>query len=312
LSSEADRHPGEEEVQIGVTGAHGLVGSALVPFLGAEGHRILRFVRRPAQGPDEIPWNPESGVSDPERIDGLDAVIHLAGESIAGRWTETRKAEMRRSRVEGTRHLCESLARLARPPRLLLSASAIGIYGNRGGEVLLEHSGPGTGFLAEVCRGWEAATRPLAEAGARVVHLRFGMVLSPAGGGLRTKLRPIRLGLGGKFGRGDQFMSWIALDDVLGAAAHALITESLAGPVNFATPSPATNAEFARTLAETLHRPALLPAPAFALRMALGEMADEMLLASQRVLPGRLQETGYRFQFPELGGALRHLLGSSV
>ncbi|HTU00830.1 MAG TPA: TIGR01777 family oxidoreductase [Candidatus Sulfotelmatobacter sp.] len=297
-------------MQIGVTGVHGLAGSALVPFLRAEGHRVARFVRGAPQESDEIAWTPDSGISDPPRAEGLDAVIHLAGESIAGRWTEARKAEIRRSRVEGTRRLCESLARLARPPRVLLSASAVGFYGNRGGEMLLETSAPGSGFLADVCRGWEAATAPLAKAGVRVVHLRFGMMLSQAGGGLGTMLLPFRLGLGGKLGAGDQFMSWVALDDVLTATRHILSMESLVGPVNVVAPSPVTNAEFARTLAGSLHRPALLPAPAFALRLALGEMADEMLLASQRALPGRLRETGYEFRFPQLDAALRHLLAS--
>ena len=297
-------------MRIGVTGVHGLVGSALVPFLRVNGNQPVPFVREVARGPEQVPWNITSGVSDALRAEGLDAVIHLAGESVAGRWTDSRKAEARRSRVEGTRRLCESLARLARPPRILLSASGVGIYGDRGGEVLLETSAAGSGFLADLSRDWEAATRPLAEAGARVVHLRFGMILSPAGGALRKMLVPFRLGLGGKLGPGDQFMSWIALDDVL-AATRFVLTASLVGPVNFTAPTPVTNADFARALATALRRPALFPAPAFALRLALGEMADEMLLASQRALPGRLQEAGYEFHYPRLDAALRHLLTSA-
>jgi uncharacterized protein (TIGR01777 family) len=294
--------------RVAVTGASGLAGSALCVTLATSGYTVLRLVRRPARTPDEIAWDPVSGVQDASRLDGLDAVVHLAGESIAGRWTEARKAEIRRSRVDGTRQLCAALAGLARPPAVLVSASAIGIYGDRGNEVLRETSPPGTGFLADVAAAWEAATERASRAGIRVVMPRFGMVLSPAGGGLKTMLTPFRLGLGGRFGSGRQFVSWIAIDDVVGIIQHAMRAERLSGAVNAVSPAPVTNAEFTRTLARVLSRPAVLPLPAFAARLALGKMADELLLASQRVLPTRLEDSGYRIMYPRLEDALRHLL----
>ena len=294
-----------------VSGSRGLVGSALVPFLTAGGHRVTRLVRGMAAGTDETAWDPARGLVDASRLDGVDAVVHLAGENIAaGRWTPARKAEIRRSRVDGTRNLCEVLARLPRPPRVLVSASAIGFYGNRGAEILTEESFPGAGFLADVCREWEAATERASGAGIRVVNLRFGMVLSPRGGALQKLLLPFRLGMGGRIGDGRQFTSWIALDDAVGAIHHAICEESVRGPVNAVAPGPVSNAEFTRTLARVLRRPTLLPVPAFAARLAFGEMADALLLAGARVLPTRLQASGYRFRFPELEGALRHLLGN--
>ena len=300
-------------MQIAISGSSGLIGSALVSFLTAGGHRVFRLVRGIAPGADSIRWDPAVGVRDVALLEGLDGVVHLAGENIgAGRWTARRKAEIRRSRVEGTRRLCESLARLAKRPKVLVSASAVGFYGDRGEEALNEESPPGNDFLAQVCREWEAATAPAATAGIRVVNLRFGVVLSPAGGALKKMLLPFKLGAGGRIGSGRQFMSWIALDDVVGAIHHALITQSLAGPVNAVAPSPVTNAEFTRTLARVLRRPAIAPVPAFALRLAFGEMADALLLAGQRVLPTRLQASGYTFRFPDLEGALRHLLGRAA
>jgi hypothetical protein len=297
-------------MHIAVTGSNGLIGSALVASLGAGGHRVSRLVRGPLAGAGAIEWDPAAGVRDAALLEGLDGVVHLAGENIgAGRWTVRRKAEIRRSRVEGTQRLCEALARLARPPKALVCASAIGIYGDRGDEPLTEESSPGGDFLAEVCRAWEAATGPAAGAGIRVVCLRFGVVLSPAGGALKKMLLPFRLGAGGRIGSGRQYMSWIALDDAAGAIHHALRDESLAGPVNAVAPFPATNAEFTRILARVLRRPAVAPLPAFAARLALGEMADALLLASQRVLPARLRASGYAFRFPDLEGALGHLLG---
>jgi uncharacterized protein (TIGR01777 family) len=293
---------------VAVTGASGTVGIALCAALARSGHAVLRLVRRPARGPDEIAWDPGGGVQDRERLEGLDGVVHLAGKSIAGRWTAARKAEIRRSRVEGTRRLCEALAGLARRPAVLVSASAIGIYGDRGNEVLRESSAPGSGFLAEVCREWEAATEPARRAGIRTVVPRFGMILSPAGGALKTMLTPFRLGLGGRLGNGRQFVSWIAIDDAVGVIQHAMRTERLSGAVNAVSPAPVTNAEFTRTLGRALSRPAVLPLPAFAARLALGEMADEMLLASQRALPTRLEDSGYRVMHPRLEEALRHLL----
>lgn len=296
-------------MHVAVTGSRGLVGSALVPFLTTGGHRVTRLVRRAPVGPDQVAWDPPRGLSDASRLDGADAVVHLAGENIAaGRWTPARKAEIRGSRVEGTRRLCEALAGLAHPPKVLVSASAVGFYGDRGGEILTEDSARGTGFLADVCREWEAATEPASRAGIRVVTLRFGMILSPAGGALRKMLLPYRLGAGGRIGSGQQFTTWIAIDDAIGVVYHALCEESVQGPVNAVAPGPVTNAEFTRTLARVLRRPAFLPVPAFAARLAFGEMADALLLAGARVMPVRLQASGYRFRFPELEGALRHVL----
>jgi uncharacterized protein (TIGR01777 family) len=297
-------------MRVAVSGASGLVGSTLVRRLTGEEIEVLRLVRGPARRPQEVSWDAARGVAPGElaQLDGLDALVHLAGETIARRWTDARKAEIRRSRVEGTRHLCEALVSLRRPPRALLCASAVGYYGSRKQEVLREDSPAGTGFLAEVCQAWEAATEPAARAGVRVTHLRFGMILSTAGGALRTILLPFRLGLGGRIGRGDQYMSWVALDDAIGAIRHLLVTQGLTGPVNVAAPSPVTNAEFTRTLARALSRPAFLPVPATGARLVLGEMAEELLLASQRALPTRLQASGYQFLYPKLEDALEHLL----
>jgi len=296
-------------MHIAVSGSSGMVGSALISSLTREGHRVTRLVRKAATGED-IAWDIVQGVKDLSRLEGVDAVVHLAGENIAaGRWTAARKEEIRRSRVEGTRRLCESLARLSRRPKALVSASAMGFYGDRGDEVLRENSPPGNDFLAQVCREWEAATEPASQAGIRVIHLRFGMILSPAGGALKKMLLPFKLGAGGRIGSGRQFMSWIAIDDAVGAIHHVIITESLRGAVNAVAPTPVTNAEYTRTLARVLSRPGVALMPAFAARIAFGEMADALLLASQRVMPTRLQETGYRFKHSELDGALRHLLG---
>jgi len=298
-------------MHIAVSGSSGLVGSALVPFLTEGGHRVTRLVRRPAGG-DDVAWDIAQGVKELPRLEGVDAVVHLAGENIAaGRWTAARKETIRRSRVEGTRRLCESLVRLSRRPKVLVSASAVGFYGNRGEEMLREDSAPGSDFLAQVCREWEAATEPASRAGIRVVQLRFGMILSPAGGALKKMLLPFKLGAGGRIGSGTQYVSWIGIDDVAGVIHHAIVTEFLRGPVNAVAPTPVTNAEYTRTLARVLSRPAIVPMPAFAARLAFGEMADALLLASQRVMPSRLQATGYRFKHPELDGALRHLLGRS-
>ena len=296
-------------MHIAVSGSRGLVGSALVPFLTAGGHRVTRLVRKAAAG-DDVAWDVAQGLKDPSRLEGVGAVVHLAGENIAaGRWTATRKETIRRSRVEGTRRLCESLARLSRRPKVLVSASAMGFYGSRGDEALREDSAPGSDFLAQVCREWEAATEPASRAGIRVVQLRFGMILSPAGGALKKMLLPFKLGAGGRIGSGTQYVSWIGIDDVAGVIHHTIVTGSLQGPVNAVTPTPVTNAEYTRTLARVLSRPALAPMPAFAARLAFGEMADALLLASQRLMPSRLQATGYKFRYPELEGALRHLLG---
>jgi uncharacterized protein (TIGR01777 family) len=295
-------------MHIAVSGSSGLVGSALVPFLTTGGHRVTRLVRGSPGAPD-VAWDPAEGIRDLPKLEGVDGVVHLAGENIAaGRWTEARKAEIRRSRVEGTRRLSEAVARLTRRPKVLVSASAIGFYGDRRDEILTEGSAPGGDFLAQVCREWEAATEPASRAGIRVVQLRFGMILSTAGGALKKMLLPFKMGAGGRIGSGAQFMSWIAIDDAVGVIQHALSIESLRGPVNAVAPAPVTNAEFTRTLAHVLSRPAIAPMPAFAARLAFGELADALLLSSQRVMPSRLKESGYRFRYPELEAALRHLL----
>jgi hypothetical protein len=311
--ADIETHAGRESLKpmhVAVTGSRGLVGSALIPFLTTGGHRVTRLVRGAATGPDEAAWDPGRGLIEPTRLNGVDAVIHLAGENIAtGRWTPARKAEIRRSRVDGTRSLCDALIRLPQPPKVLVTASAIGFYGDRGAQALTEESEPGKGFLPDVCREWEAAAEAASRVGIRVVSLRFGMILSPAGGALRKMLLPFRLGMGGRIGNGEQFTSWIALDDAIGTLHHALCEDALHGPVNAVAPNPVSNAEFTRTLARVLRRPTLLPVPAFAARLAFGEMADALLLAGARVMPARLQSSGYRFRFPELEGALRHLLG---
>jgi len=248
---------------------------------------------------------------DESGLKGLDAVIHLAGENVIGRWTKRKKERIKDSRVIGTRLLSESLARLGDPPHVLVCASAIGYYGDRGEAVLDERLPPGEGFLSEVCREWEAAADPARQKGIRVVHLRLGMVLSADGGALARMLPLFRIGLGGRIGGGDQYWSPIAIDDVLGAIMHVIGTEGLEGAVNAVAPNPVTNSEFAETLGRVLSRPTLASTPAFVARLLLGEAADEFLLTSTRVVPRRLLETGYRFQFPELEGALHHVLGKS-
>ncbi|MBN2337224.1 MAG: TIGR01777 family oxidoreductase [Acidobacteria bacterium] len=297
-------------MRILITGSTGLVGSALVSHLAAHRHRPLHMVRRPPRGDDEIRWDIEAGTLDPSSLEGLDAVVHLAGENIAsGRWTAERKRRIMQSRVLGTRLLARSLARLDTPPRVLISVSAVGYYGDRGEEALDEESGPGTGFLAEVCRAWEAEAAPAAERGIRVVHPRLGMVLSARGGALDRMLPAFRAGFGGRIGSGRQYMSWIALDDLVGVILHAIEHDTLHGPVNAVSPHPVTNADFTRVLARALGRPALLALPAFTARLALGQMADELLLASARVSPRKLEASGYRFLYPRLEDTLGRLFG---
>lgn len=296
---------------VAVTGARGLVGSALVSSLEAGGHRVIPLVRRaPRPGEDALRWDPSSGAITPAGPAVADAFVHLAGESIMGlRWTAAKKQRIRESRTTATRLLVQTLTRLAKPPAVFVCASGIGYYGSRGDEVLSEESRSGTGFLAEVGRDWEAATAAAIAQGIRVVNLRLGVVLSAEGGALAKMLTPFRLGLGGVIGDGAQWMSWIALDDVIGAIRHALATDALRGPVNAVAPAPVTNAEFTRTLGRVLGRPTLVPLPAFAARLALGEMADELLLTSQRVVPARLQASGYTFRYPALAGALQAAIG---
>jgi len=300
-------------MKVAVTGSSGLVGSALVPQITAGGHQVVRLVRSQGARPGEIPWNPEAGTLDRAALEGFGAIIHLAGESIAGgRWTEAKKKRIRDSRVGSTRLLATTIAGLSRPPQVLVCASAIGCYGDRGDELLREDSPPGDDFLAGVCRAWEGAAEPAARKGVRVVHQRFGMILSPKGGALAKMLLPYRLGAGGPIGTGRQHVSWITLDDVLGVIGHALAAGTLSGPVNTVSPHPVTNREFARALGRVLRRPAILPMPAFAARLVFGEMADALLLSSQRVEPARLIASGYRFLYPDLEPALRHLLGGAA
>jgi hypothetical protein len=291
-----------------VSGASGPIGEALLPRLQERTYQTTLLVRRSATGAKQIPWNPTQPVN-PDSVSGFDAVVHLAGEPIVGRWTTAKKAAIRDSRVLGTRHLSEALAQAPQPPRVLVSASAIGYYGDRGEELLREDSPPGQGFLAEVCQQWEAAIAPAAQAGIRVVHLRIGMVISPTGGALAAMLTPFRLGLGGRIGSGRQWWSWIDVRDVVGAILHAIETESLRGPVNAVSPNPVTNSEFTRELAEALSRPAIFPLPAFAARLALGQMTDELLLASERIEPARLLASGFQFRYGELPASLRANLG---
>ena len=295
-------------MQIAITGSRGLVGTALVEFLQAAGHGTLRLVRGSA-AEGQVSWDPAEGTIDATALRGVDAMVHLAGENIAtARWTEAQKQRIYRSRVDGTRLLCEALASLEQPPRVLLSASAIGYYGDRGDEVLDETSAPGHGFLAETARDWEAATQAAVDKGLRVVLLRFGLILSPQGGALAKMLTPFRLASGGRLGDGRQFWSWITLDDAMGAIHHALVTDGLRGPVNVVAPRAVTNREFTRTLGRVLSRPTLLPVPRWAARLALGEMADALMFSSTRVEPANLQKNGYSFRYPTLESALRHLL----
>jgi uncharacterized protein len=297
---------------IAVTGSSGLVGTALVDSLEAEGHVVRRLVRRPVRdGQHEIGWDPAAGQIDAAALAGVDAVVHLAGENLAAqRWTESFKAEIRNSRVRGTRLLCDALAGLSTRPSVLVSASAVGYYGNRGDEIVDESASPGTGFLAEVCREWEAAAQPARDAGIRVVNLRLGVVLSTHGGALAQMLTPFKLGLGGPIGSGQQYLSWIAIDDLVSAIEFALRAETMAGPVNAVAPQPVTNREFTKSLGHVLGRPTVFPMPAFAARLAFGEMADEMLLGGVRVVSHALLTAGFTFQYPELEAALRHLLAS--
>lgn len=303
-------YTGGKPMRVLITGSSGMIGTALVSLLTTGGHSVTRLVRRqPRPDANEAFWDPATGSIDAAGLEGHDAVVHLAGEELVGRWTAAKKQRILDSRVRGTRLLVESIASLSQPPRVLVSASAVGYYGDRGAEVLTEESPSGSAFLSEVCRQWEAATQPASEKGIRVVNARMGIVLTPAGGALAKMLLPYRMGVGGVVGSGQQYWSWISLDDVITAIYHVLATDSLSGPVNIVSPNPVTNEEFTRTLGKVLGRPTIFPLPAFAARAVFGELADEMLLASARVLPARLTESGYSFRHPQLEGALRHLLG---
>ncbi len=296
-----------------LSGASGLIGGALLPSLEQGGAEVVRLVRGPAQGANQISWDSlaESTVSSapPPAISGFEAVIHLAGETIVGRWTEAKKKAIRESRVRATMNLATALARAESKPRVFVCASAIGFYGDRGEQILTEQSASGQGFLAEVCREWEDASRIASEAGIRTVNLRTGLVLSGKGGALQKMLTPFKLGLGGRIGSGNQWWSWIHIDDMVGGIQQALGTESLSGAVNMVGPNPVRNGEFTRVLASVLARPAIFPVPGFALALAFGKMAaDELFLSSQHVKPEKLEATGYGFRFPDLGGALESLV----
>jgi uncharacterized protein len=295
-----------------VSGSSGLVGTALIPELEKKGNRVIRLVRGEGYSGDAVSWDPAAGKIDTGALAASrpEAVVHLAGESIAsGRWTERKKQSIPQSRAEGTRLLARALAALPEPPEAMVSASASGFYGDRGDETLTEASDSGDTFLARVCREWEAAAQPARAAGIRVVHPRIGIVLSADGGALATTLPIFRLGGGGRVGSGRQFWPWVALADVVGAIVHVLEDQTLRGPANVSSPNPLRNAEYTRILGHVLGRPAVIPLPARAARLALGEMADELLLASARMKPERLQKNGYEFRYPQLEGALRHLLG---
>jgi len=297
-------------MKILVSGAHGLVGKALKKSLTKDGHEIIRLVRgESAYGKPEVEWDPERGVLDANQIEGFDVVVHLAGESIAsGRWTEEKKQKIVDSRVKGTTLLSQSLASLSRPPASFISASAIGYYGSRGDELLSEQSKPGNDFLAGVCVEWEKAAEPAIEKGIRTVKARFGIILDKEGGALEKMLTPFRMGIGGKFGDGKQWMSWIALEDVVRGLRFVMDHASLKGPVNFVAPNPVTNAEFTKTLGEVLSRPTILPVPAFGARLAFGEMADGLLLSSAKVEPKRLKESEFQFNYTDLKPAFEHIL----
>ena len=292
-----------------VSGSTGFIGSSLVPHLVSAGHEVTRLVRRDIGSEEpEVLWNPAEGTIESSALEGTEGVVHLAGESAVGRWTVRKKARILESRANGTRLLCQGLAGLDPPPRVLVCASGADFYGDRGDALVSEETGAGGGFLSEVTAAWEAATKPATDAGIRVVSARLGMVVGNGGGALARMLPPFRLGLGGRFGRGRQHVSWLSLTDVVRVFRHILVTDSLDGPVNVSTPAPVTNAEFAKTLGRVLSRPAVLPVPAFGLRLALGEMAD-MVLGSVRLDPSKLTGSGFEFRYPDLEQALRAELG---
>ncbi|HWX93473.1 MAG TPA: TIGR01777 family oxidoreductase [Terriglobales bacterium] len=298
-----------DSARVLVSGVSGPVGAALLPSLKGRGFQVTRLVRGVVSGEDQLSWDPAKPLA-PELVSGFRAVIHLAGESVVGRWTSSKKTKIRDSRVLGTRNLAQSLAQAKDRPRVLISASAVGYYGDRGGELLREESPSGAGFLPEVCREWEAANQPASQAGIRAVQIRIGVVLSPTGGALHKMLPPFRMGVGGNIGSGRQWMSWIHVQDLVGAVHHILKTDLLQGPVNMVAPRPVTNAEFTKTLGAVLSRPTIFPVPALAAKLAFGQMAEEILLGSQRVEPAKLIASGYPFQYTDLRKALEAVLKS--
>jgi uncharacterized protein (TIGR01777 family) len=298
-------------MDVAIAGSTGFIGSALVAALKAGGHGVARLVRTepPPDSPD-ICWSPEKAYVDNQKLEGKDAVVHLAGDTIAERWSPEKKVRIHASRIRGTQLIAEAVRQLSKPPQVLVSASAIGYYGDRGSEILREESAAGTGFLAEVCRDWEAATEVASRAGIRVAHLRTGIVLSARGGALAKMLLPFRMGVGGKIGSGRQYMSWIDIDDHVSAIVHVIRNPSLQGAVNCVGPNPVTNLEFTKTLGKVLSRPTFVPLPAFAVGLIFGEMGKELLLSSKRVEPVKLKVSGFQFQYPELESALRHGLAA--
>jgi len=293
-----------------VSGASGFIGQTVVGRLEAAGHQVTRLVRGTAK-PGEIHWIP-AGALDPQPLEGFDAVVHLAGENISGRWTSTKRAKILNSRVQGTMTVAATLARLQHKPKVLVSASAVGYYGSRGEEVLDESSTSGSDFLSEVARQWEGATEAVARAGIRVVLLRFGVVLGAGGGALKQMITPFKMGVGGRIGSGQQWMPWVSLEDAAGVVEHAIVNESLRGPVNVVAPNPVRNAEFTSTLGEVLHRPTVFPMPVLAVKLAFGEMGEALLLGSQRVAPKKLEASGYTFKHPGLKAALTELLSRTA
>ena len=290
-----------------VSGVSGPIGAALLPSLRTNGCSVVRLVRSAAKGDDQIEWDPAEQLA-PQKVSGFDAVIHLAGESIFGRWTAAKKAKIRDSRVVGTFNLSSALAQAQDKPQVFVCGSAIGYYGNRGDEVLREESAPGAGFLAEVCQDWEEATTPAVRADIRTAHIRTGVVLSPKGGALGAMLPPFKMGLGGRTGNGQQWMSWIDVRDMVGAIHHILKNDLIQGPVNMVAPKPVRNEDFAKTLASVLSRPAIFPLPAFAVKLVFGEMGENLLLGSQKVEASKLISTGYPFRYRELRTSLESLL----
>lgn len=296
-------------MKILVSGSHGLVGTALIKSLEVDGHQIVRLVRHYPNDASEIEWSPERYSISLGLLEGFDAVIHLAGESIAeGKWTEEKKKRIRDSRVKGTQLLGDALGNLTQPPSVFISASATGYYGDREDELLTEQSPPGTDFLSDVCVEWERATDIARQSGLRTVNARFGIILDEHGGALKKMLPPFRMGIGGRLGSGQQWMSWIALDDVIEGLKFVIQDKHVSGPVNFVAPNPVRNAEFTKVLGRVLSRPTFFPVPAFGLRLMFGEMADALLLSSQRVEPERLKQSGFEFRYPELSAALTHVL----
>ena len=314
LGSDLERHAywgAQPRLTVAIGGASGLVGGHLADYLTTAGHRVIKLVRRPAAGPDEVTWDPAAGVLDPAALRGVDAVVNLSGESLFGVWTASKRQKIMASRAQATRTLVKAIVAMDAPPGVFVSGSAVGAYGSLGGEAVTEETALGSGFLADVCRAWEEAARPASDAGVRVVHPRMGIVVSAAGGAVAAMLPAFKAGAGIRLGGGDQYWAWVDLDDALGALEWLIHDEEISGPVNVTAPEPVTNREFTKILGHVLRRPAVLVAPQPVVARGLGGMGQEMLLASQRAVPARLRARGFRFEFAELENALRYELGKS-